>query len=207
MAGSFPWLARRSQALLDKRVESLTAPPLAIRPLWKQAGACPRRFIQDLPLGGSFVVDVARSVPPILKVFVTDNQKIDGHIEGTKEAIQTDDLRKAIGGFLFHHHFESTSGTMPKIMARLIKIRSQTQFIGSYLRYVFTRPPCARGSVCSPRTRLTRGCRPRAGQIRGYFGLLGTGPLYAGRLGTTYSRRLAPVDFGSLAIQSWAGLF
>src|ERR1017187_8552529 len=104
VAGSFPWLARRSQALLGKRVESLTAPPLAIRPLWKQAGACSRRFIQDLPLGGSFVVDVARSVRPILKVFVTDNQKIDGHIEGMKEAIQTDDLRKAIGGFLFHHH-------------------------------------------------------------------------------------------------------
>src|ERR1039458_335330 len=31
--------------------------------------------------------------------------------------------------------------------------------------------------------------RPRAGQIRGYFGLLGTGPLYAGRPGRTYLLR------------------
>lgn len=63
--------------------------------LRRKSSACSRRFIQDLPLGGSFVVDVAGSVPPILKVIVTDNQEIDGHVEGTKEAVQTDDLGKA----------------------------------------------------------------------------------------------------------------
>src|ERR1019366_2584015 len=52
------------------------------------------------------------------------------------------------------------------------------------------------GPVCRPRTRLTRDCRPRAGQIRGYFGLFGAGPFTlrdkAGSISHNLSGELRP---------------
>jgi hypothetical protein len=41
------------------------------------------------PCGG-FVIDVARSVPPVLKLLVADDEEIDGDIKGANEAIQAD---------------------------------------------------------------------------------------------------------------------
>ena len=65
---------------------------------------CSRRFIEDLPAGGGFVINVTGSVPPILKLLVADNEEVDGDIERANEPIQADHLRESVGGLLFHEH-------------------------------------------------------------------------------------------------------
>jgi hypothetical protein len=72
--------------------------------LRRKSSACSRRFIEDLPLVGGFVINVTWGVPPILKLFVANHKEVNGNIEGAKESIETDDLPKTIRGFLFHDH-------------------------------------------------------------------------------------------------------
>ena len=57
-----------------------------------------------LPSRGGFVINVAGNFPPVLKLFVADNQEINGDIERANEAIQADHLREAVGGLVFHDH-------------------------------------------------------------------------------------------------------
>ena len=66
--------------------------------------ACSRRLIEGLPLCGGFVVNVTWRLPPVLKHFVADDQEVDGDIERAYKAIQADDLRESVGGFLFYDH-------------------------------------------------------------------------------------------------------
>ena len=63
---------------LDDCVEQGFVQSAALR---RKSNACSRRLIEDLPPCGGFVINVAGSLPPILKLFVADDQEIDGDIE------------------------------------------------------------------------------------------------------------------------------
>ena len=73
----------------------------------RKSKACSRRLIEDLPACGGFVINVAGSLPPVLKLFVADNQEIEGDIERANEAIEAieaDHLRESVGGLFLHDH-------------------------------------------------------------------------------------------------------
>jgi len=55
--------------------------------LRRRSTACSRRLTEDLPPCGGLVIQIAGSLPPVLKVLVVDNEEIEGDIKQANEAL------------------------------------------------------------------------------------------------------------------------